>query len=117
MMASNQHLATVVKMTVVMDGDIDRSPFRYQETPNRPATFRSAPIGQLGWIKEGAVDHYRERIHPPGFRMFRCLPNHCRTRILKASFVGDDGRLADQLLELVIRASSLRAWAGVMSIP
>ncbi len=110
MMASNQH-ATGLGTTVVMDGEIHAARFVTKSKTATVRAFRSAPIGQLGWIKEGAVDLIVSGLTPrlPHVPLpTKPLPD---VAILKAS-LGDDGRLADQLLELGYSGAIVEGMGG-----
>ena len=98
MMAANG-AAALLGTTVVMDGEIHAARFVFKSNTATVRAFRSAPIGQLGWVKEGASDLVVSglspalpQVRPPAGK----LPD---VAILKAA-LGDDGRLADRLVDL-----------------
>jgi L-asparaginase len=97
MMASSANAAGI-GTTVVMDGEIHAARFVTKGNTMTVRAFRSAPAGQIGWIKEGSVDLV---LRPAPELPHVSLPTATLpgVAILRAS-LGDDGRLADKLGEL-----------------
>jgi L-asparaginase len=97
MMASSANAAGI-GTTVVMDGEIHAARFVTKGNTMTVRAFRSAPAGQIGWIKEGSVDLV---LRPAPELPHVSLPTETLpgVAILRAS-LGDDGRLADKLGEL-----------------
>jgi L-asparaginase len=98
MMASNPR-AIGLGTTVVMDGEIHAARFVTKANTATVRAFRSAPIGQIGWIKEGTVDLMVSGLTPSLPMVSQPQGALPHVAILKAA-LGDDGRLADKLIDL-----------------
>lgn len=103
MMASHPD-AVGLGATVVMDGEIHAARFVTKGNTTTVRAFRSAPLGMLGWVKEGMVSVLVGGLKPALPKV--ALPDVAPTgrplpdiALLKAA-LGDDGRLAERLPEL-----------------
>jgi L-asparaginase len=89
---------------VVLNGEIHAARFVSKTHTSNPATFRSDPVGPIGWVSEGVP---RVVLCPVG-RHKIALPDDARDRpvALHTVTLGDDGRLLSAIEE--------RGYAGLV---
>jgi L-asparaginase len=80
---------------VVLNDEIHAARFVRKTNTSNPATFRSDPVGPLGWISEGVP---RVVVRPTGEHKVTISENaHSRPVALYHVALGDDGRLLSEI--------------------
>ncbi|HOR00115.1 MAG TPA: asparaginase [Anaerolineae bacterium] len=103
-------LARGLGALVVFNDEIHAARWVQKTHTSSPATFRSRPLGPIGWVAEGAV---RIALRPVGRRQV-CVPAAAPQRpvALLTMALGDDGRLLGSLAGLGYSGAVLEALGG-----